>query len=276
MFFPTHLLALILNQILAAPQALQQTMRQLSPTANDSNALKIGSMATNSINDIIGERITDPKTKALLQQGMAPECINRISEPNMQQIKQIEIAKCLEAKKEKADNLYRAVQTLTQNKGKCVTKLDINALQCDIHKALDSLLKNEYYKVTVLGNMYVISVNGAPLGLSLFEHMNYDVVFEKEDKAGVLENPDAELTFNEAGILIGQTGAIKNKDPQVTDKCAECYENIDKVVVDGQNKCSSGCESDFSFQKNLSSNFATRYKYVGSEGKTQVGEIKVK
>lgn len=243
-------LLILLEKTLAANP--EQQTAQSSPMAQDAGNLSVARMANNAIQKVITPTISDPNLKRMMSQGISPECVNRVQESNLQQLRQAEIQKCMVEKQQKKQKLLEALEKRGASNNKCVQKLGVNAMECDIYTSVDSLLKEPYYKMSVYGNMYIIEADDKPISLALFEHIKYDIDIEKKEESNIIDQPDAQYVFNKPGILIANHGNISIDEQQ--DKCKDCFEQLEETLVDGGNVC-GGCDVEGNVYKSLKGNY---------------------
>ncbi|KAF7700546.1 hypothetical protein CDIK_1017 [Cucumispora dikerogammari] len=232
-----------------------------NPTAQDAGNMSIARMTNSALQKVIQPTIHDPKVKEMLSHGISPECINRVQETNMQQLRQVEVQKCMQEKKQKTQKIVEALEKRSSASNKCIQKLSVNAMECDIYTSVDSLLKEPYYKMSVFGNMYIIEADEKPISLALFEHIKYDIEVEKKDESSLIDTPDAEYIFNKPGILIANHGSVSIDEQQ--DKCKDCFDQLEQTLVDGGNVC-GGCDVEGNVYKSLKGNY--NYHVKSSNG----------
>lgn len=220
-----------------------QLQNQMGATtrASDASHLALGRMMNRATEQVISPGISDPNIKKQLNAGVRPECVNRVQEANAMVLKQMEIKKCVQEKEEKKQKVAQVIEKMQEGDKKCYKTVPSSNVQCDIYKTVDNVLTNPYYKMEVYGNLYVLKAEDKPVMMAVFEHIEYEVDVESVEEEPIIDQPDAEYIFNQPGILIANHGTITLDEQE--NKCQECFAELDKLVVDGQNAC-GGCDSD--------------------------------
>jgi len=238
-------------------------------SGKEAGIVKTGMLFNNAVNTVVSDSVTDPKTKALMNASNPTKCIGKVYEADWKQIETQLHQQCLAEKQRKNEARIEKLNKLSKNK-QCIKKVDVNALQCDIQKAVSSLMKDKFFELKILQNMITVNAENSPLYMVIIEQIKFDVEVEKEEENEVLrQQPDAELVFNRAGILLKKSGEINFNEQE--NKCAKCLEEIDKNVADGANAC-GGCETATNLQNQLSSNFNMVYKGKDEDKSTGYGK----